>query len=45
MSEHVDFVQYFDPKIENPEPANPAQAMADDIEEKWAKAKAADADA
>jgi hypothetical protein len=43
MDEHVDFVQYFDPKIETPEPANPAQTMADDIEEKWAKAKAADA--
>jgi hypothetical protein len=38
MNQHVDFVQYFDPTIKDPEPANPAQAMADDIEEKWAKA-------
>jgi hypothetical protein len=37
--EHVDFVQYFDPKIENPEPANPAQTMADDIEENGPKPK------
>jgi hypothetical protein len=43
MNEHVDFVQYYDPKIRDPKPANPAQTMADDIEEKWAKAKAADA--
>jgi hypothetical protein len=35
MNEHVDFVQYYDPKIEDPKPANPAQTMADDIEEKW----------
>jgi hypothetical protein len=35
MNEHVDFAQYYDPKIEDPKPANPAQAMADDIEEKW----------
>jgi len=35
MNEHVDFVQYYDQKIEDPKPANPAQRMADDIEEKW----------
>jgi hypothetical protein len=35
MNEHVDFVQYYDPKITDPKPANPAQATADDIEEKW----------
>jgi len=28
-----------------PKPANPAQAMADDIEEKWAETKAENADA
>lgn len=35
MNEHVDFVQYYDPKIKDPKPANPAQTIADDIEEKW----------
>jgi hypothetical protein len=35
MNEHVDFVQYYDPKLEDPNPPNPAQKMADDIEEKW----------
>ena len=34
MNEHVDFFQYYDPNIKDPKPANPAQAMADDIEEK-----------
>jgi hypothetical protein len=38
MNQHVDFVQYFNPSIKDPQPTNPAQAMADDIEEKWAKA-------
>jgi hypothetical protein len=41
MSEHVDFVQYYDPNNQNPKPADPAQTLADDIEGKWAKAKAA----
>ena len=31
MSEHVDFVQYYDANIKDPQPANPAQTMADDI--------------
>jgi hypothetical protein len=35
MSEHVDFSQYYDPKIKDPKPSDPAQAMADDIEAKW----------
>ena len=35
MNEHVDFVQYYDPNIKDPKPANPAQTIADDIEEKW----------
>jgi hypothetical protein len=35
MNEHVDFVQYYDPKIKVLEPADPAKTMADDIEEKW----------
>jgi hypothetical protein len=39
VSEHVDFVQYYDPNIKDPQPANPAQAMADDIEGKWNWAK------
>jgi hypothetical protein len=43
MSEHIDFVQYYDPANQDPKPSDPAQAMADDIEAKWAKAKAADA--
>jgi hypothetical protein len=37
MREHVDFIQYFNPKEKNPQPANPATAIADDIEEKWEK--------
>jgi hypothetical protein len=44
MSEHVDFLQYYDPNIKDPQPADPAQAMADDIEEKWNRAKVAYAD-
>jgi hypothetical protein len=44
MSEHVDFLQYYDPNIKDPQPADPAQAMADDIEEKWNRAKVANAD-
>ena len=35
MKEHIDFAQYYDPNIKNPQPANPAQTMADDIEAKW----------
>jgi hypothetical protein len=45
MNEHVDFVQYYDPNIKDPKPADPAQTMADDIEGKWAKAKATNAGA
>ena len=45
MNEYVDFVQYYEPNIQAPKPANPAQAMADDIEAKWAKTKAENADA
>jgi hypothetical protein len=45
MNEHVDFVQYYDPNIKDPKAADPAQTMADDIEGKWAKAKAANAGA
>jgi hypothetical protein len=43
MNEHVDFAQYYDPNNHNPKPANPAQCLADDIEEKWGEAKAANA--
>jgi hypothetical protein len=43
MSEHVDFVQYYDPKIKDPKPAAPAQTMADDVEGKWERAQAATA--
>jgi hypothetical protein len=43
MSEHVDFVQYYDSNNRDPKPADPAQTMADDIEAKWEKAKAAKA--
>ena len=45
MSEHVDFVQYYDPDNKDPKPADPAQTMADDIEGKWAKAISASAGA
>jgi hypothetical protein len=43
MNKHVDFLQYYDSAILNPKPADPAQCVADDIEEKWAKAKATNA--
>jgi hypothetical protein len=43
MNEHVDFVQYYNPKIKDPKPAAPAQTMADDIEGKWERAQAATA--
>lgn len=39
MSEHVDFVQYYDPEIKDPKPADPAQTKADDIEEKWHRSR------
>ena len=39
MSQHVDFMQYYDPNTKDPQPANPAQTMADDIEDKWDRAK------
>jgi hypothetical protein len=35
MNQHVDFVQYFDPNNTDPQPANPAAELADDIEAKW----------
>jgi hypothetical protein len=37
MSQHVDFVQYYDPNVKDPQPADPAQVVADDIEGKWEK--------
>jgi Uncharacterized alpha/beta hydrolase domain (DUF2235) len=40
MNEHVDFIQYYDPNLKDPQPANPAQCLADDIEARWEKAKA-----
>jgi hypothetical protein len=43
MSEHVDFAQYYDPANPKPEPADPKQCVADDIEARWANAKAANA--
>jgi uncharacterized protein (DUF2235 family) len=43
MNKHVDFVQYYDPAIPDPKPADPPECLADDIEDKWAKAKAANA--
>lgn len=40
---HVDFVQYFDPKIRDPQPANPETSqVADDIEYKWEHKRAAE---
>ena len=35
MSGHVDFGQYYDPQNPNPKPANPPQAIAEDIESRW----------
>jgi uncharacterized protein (DUF2235 family) len=43
MSAHVDFIQYYDPDVQDPKPADPAQTIADDIEEKWERANAKDA--
>jgi hypothetical protein len=43
MNEHVDFVQYYDPRNPDPKPANPAQCLAEDIEEKWERARSANA--
>lgn len=44
MKNHVDFVQYFDPKVSEPEPANPETSqVADDIEYKWQRRCAAEA--
>jgi hypothetical protein len=40
MNKHVDFIEYYDTANPNPKPAVPTQCVADDIEEKWAKAKA-----
>jgi Uncharacterized alpha/beta hydrolase domain (DUF2235) len=44
MSEHIDFIQYYDPDVQDPKTADPAQTVADDIEGKWERAstKAAD---
>ena len=44
MSKHIDFNQYYDPANPHPGPAHPPQCMADDVEERWAKAKAANTD-
>jgi hypothetical protein len=35
MNQHVDFVQYYDPNIKDPQPANSTQATADNIDGKW----------
>lgn len=44
MQNHVDFVQYFDPKISDPKPADPETSqVADDIEYKWDRKRAAEA--
>jgi hypothetical protein len=43
MNEHVDFAQYYDPTIKDPRTADPARTIADDIEEKWERAKSANA--
>jgi Uncharacterized alpha/beta hydrolase domain (DUF2235) len=41
MKNHVDFVQYFDPKIDDPQPADPETTqVADDIEYKWEQKRA-----
>lgn len=44
MKSHVDFVQDFDPKINDPLPADPETSqVADDIEYKWERRRAAEA--
>ena len=43
MDAHVDFVQYYDPTIKDPKPADPARTMADDIEGKWERARSGNA--
>jgi hypothetical protein len=43
MREHVDFVQYFDPNVHDPQRADPAQAVAADIESVWERQREADA--
>jgi Uncharacterized alpha/beta hydrolase domain (DUF2235) len=44
MESHVDFVQYFDPKIADPQPADPETSqVADDIEYKWERKRAEEA--
>jgi hypothetical protein len=35
MSVHVDFAQYYDPNAKDPQPADPPQAIAFDIETLW----------
>jgi hypothetical protein len=35
MSGHVDFAQYYDSNVKDPRPADPAQAIASDIEAVW----------
>jgi hypothetical protein len=39
MSEHIDFLQCYDPNVKDAKPGDPAQTMADDIEGKWDRAK------
>jgi hypothetical protein len=41
MSEHVDFIQYYDPDVTTPKPADPSHAVADDIEAKWERLRKA----
>jgi hypothetical protein len=44
MKSHVDFGQYFDPKIADPQPADPETSqVADDIEYKWERKRAEEA--
>lgn len=44
MKNHVDFIQYFDAKISDPKPADPeASQVADEIEYKWERKRAAEA--
>lgn len=46
LKKHVDFVQYFDPNVADPKPANPETSqVADDIEYKWEHRRAAEAEA
>ncbi len=42
VNAHVDFVQYFDPEVSDPQPADPPRCIASDIESLWNKQREAE---